>query len=140
MELRIKKLTDSAVLPVRGSKEAAGLDICLDQDILIVDPGKRVLAPTGLAMAFEPGYYARLAPRSGHAVKHGIDLLAGVVDSDYRGEVKVALFNTGEKRVIFHRGERIAQLILEKIALPEVREVDDLDGTDRDTGGFGSTG
>lgn len=139
MQIRIKKLNDSAMLPTRGSEEAAGLDLYLDQNILIIDPGQRVLAPTGLAMAFEQGYYARLAPRSGHAVKLGLDLLAGVVDSDYRGEVKVAMINLGTKRITFHRGDRIAQMILEKIALPTVLEVDELDDTDRADGGFGST-
>ena len=100
----------------------------------------RAIVPTGLALAAPPGTYARVAPRSGLAVKHFIDTGAGVVDEDYRGEVGVVLFNHGGDAFEVRRGDRVAQLILERIVTPEVEEVDDLDATARGAGGYGSTG
>lgn len=98
------------------------------------------MVPTGLALACPPGTYARVAPRSGLAVKHFIDTGAGVVDEDYRGEVGVVLFNHADTDFQVKAGDRVAQLILERIATPPVAEVDDLDATDRGAGGYGSTG
>lgn len=96
--------------------------------------------PTGLAIAAPPGTYARVAPRSGLAVKHFIDTGAGVVDEDYRGEVGVILFNHGDTDFVVAPGDRVAQLILERIVTPAVEEVDDLDATVRGDGRYGSTG
>lgn len=140
MTLPVKKLTPTATIPSRGSKEAAGLDLFLDQDSLVIHSGKRVLAPTGIAVAIPSGHYGRIAPRSGISFKQGVDVLAGVIDSDYRGELKVLLLNTDRMTHIFRRGDRIAQLILEKISIEEPVEVQDLDDTARGAGGFGSTG
>lgn len=95
---------------------------------------------TDLSIAIPLGTYARVAPRSGLAWKNFIDVGAGVVDYDYRGNVGVILFNHGKEDFVIKRGDRVAQLILEKIATPDVVEVDDLDETDRGAGGFGSTG
>eukprot|EP00958_Prasinococcus_capsulatus_P023990 scaffold3691_cov394-Prasinococcus_capsulatus_cf.AAC.10 len=106
----------------------------------VVPSGGRALVKTGLSIAIPQGTYARIAPRSGLAYKSGIDVGAGVVDYDYRGEVGVILFNFGNEDFQVRKGDRIAQLILEKIATPEVVEVSDLDDTVRGEGGFGSTG
>lgn len=140
MTLPVKKLTPTATIPSRGSKEAAGLDLFLDQDSLVIHSGKRVLAPTGIAVAIPSGHYGRIAPRSGISFKQGVDVLAGVIDSDYRGELKVLLLNTDRMTHIFRRGDRIAQLILEKISIEDPVEVQDLDDTARGAEGFGSTG
>jgi dUTP pyrophosphatase len=100
----------------------------------------RAVVPTGLSIACPPGTYARVAPRSGLAVKHFIDTGAGVVDEDYRGAVGVVLFNHSDADFVVRRGDRVAQLILERIVTPAVVEVDSLDDTARGAGGYGSTG
>jgi dUTP pyrophosphatase len=137
--LRFKRLDPRATLPVRGSASSAGLDICSLED-LCIKPGKRALARTGLAVGIPHGFYGRLAPRSGLAVKKGLDVLAGVIDSDYRGEICCALINTGDETVDLPKGSRICQLIIEKIITPAPIWVEDLDDTARGDGGFGSTG
>ena len=126
-------------MPVRGSALAAGYDISASHDC-IVPPRGRQLIKTDLQMAIPEGCYGRIAPRSGLAWKHFIDTGAGVIDADYRGEVKVMLFNHEDKPFEVKAGDRVAQLILERIATPEVVAVDDLDATERTEGGFGSTG
>ena len=100
----------------------------------------KVIVQTDLAVAIPAGHYGRVAPRSGLAVKHFIDVGAGVIDSDYRGAVGVVLFNHSADDFHIKHGDRIAQLIIEKISTPAVVEVDDLDATERGAGGFGSTG
>mmetsp|Transcript_8542 Transcript_8542/g.21985 ORF Transcript_8542/g.21985 Transcript_8542/m.21985 type:complete len:156 (+) Transcript_8542:1-468(+) len=137
--LRVKKLSEFAQLPVRGSALAAGYDLRAAYDTLIPAQG-RAIVKTDLAMAIPVGCYGRVAPRSGLAVKHGIDTGAGVIDADYRGNVGVVLFNLGSDDYNVKRGDRVAQLILEQIATPDVEEVTDLDDTERGAGGFGSTG
>ena len=139
MELKVKRLTPTASIPTRGSEHAAGLDLYADENATI-HPGKWKLISTGISTEFEPGMYLRIAPRSGLAVKQGIDVLAGVVDSDYRGEVKVALINHGDKDFIVHQGDRIAQAILESITMADIREAEELSDTARGEGGYGSTG
>ncbi|HEU4767946.1 MAG TPA: dUTP diphosphatase [Pyrinomonadaceae bacterium] len=136
--LRFKQLDTRAVLPKRGSALAAGLDICSIEDVAIA-PKQRTLARTGLAVAIPPGFYGRVAPRSGLAVKQGLDVLAGVIDSDYRGEVCIVLYNTGDEAIALPAGSKICQLILEQIITPEAAWVNDLDLTARGAGGFGST-
>ena len=98
------------------------------------------MVPTGLAFAIPEGNYGRMAPRSGLAAKHGIHVGAGVLDSDYRGEIKAVLFNLGDKDFEIKEGDRIAQVIVEKYTITELVEVEDLDDTERGAGGFGSTG
>lgn len=127
------------MLPKRGSALAAGLDICSIEDVEIA-PKQRALARTGLAVAIPPGFYGRVAPRSGLAVKQGLDVLAGVIDSDYRGEVCIVLYNTSDEAIALPAGSKICQLILEQIITPEAAWVNDLDETARGAGGFGSTG
>jgi len=107
---------------------------------MVVPAKGKAIVPTDLSIACPPGTYARIAPRSGLAVKNFIDVGAGVVDEDYRGPVGVVLFNFGEVDFAIKEGDRIAQMILEKIHTPEVVEVDNLDETSRGAGGFGSTG
>jgi dUTP pyrophosphatase len=137
--LRFQRLDPRAALPMRGSSFAAGLDICSIED-LIIEPHQRATARTGLAVAIPHGFYGRVAPRSGLAVKHGLDVLAGVIDSDYRGELCSVLYNTGDAAIELPAGSKICQLIIEKIITPKATWVADLDETARGAGGFGSTG
>ncbi len=139
MELKTKLLSEAAILPTRGSADAAGLDFYASEEAYIY-PGERKLVATGIAMAIPVGYYGRVAPRSGLAVKQGLDVLAGVIDADYRGEIKVLLINHADATSVIKPGDRIAQLIIEKIGTPTVVQVDDLDDTDRGDAGYGSTG
>lgn len=137
--LRFKKLDLRAVLPKRGSVLAAGLDICSIEDVEI-GPRQRAMARTGLAVAIPPGFYGRIAPRSGLAAKNGLDVLAGVIDSDYRGEICCLLYNTSDEAIVLSAGSKICQLIIEQIITPEAAWSNDLDETARGAGGFGSTG
>ena len=137
--LNFKRLDPKATLPTRGSVAAAGLDLYSIEDITI-PPKQRALARPGLAGAVPAGFYGRVAPRSGLAVKNGLDVLAGVIDSDYRGEVCCALLNTGDETIELPQGSRLCQLIIEQIITPSPAWVDDLDETSRGEGGFGSTG
>jgi dUTP pyrophosphatase len=136
--LRFKQLDSRAVLPSRGSVLSAGLDVCSIEDVEL-QPKSRGLARTGLAVAIPPGFYGRVAPRSGLAVKQGLDVLAGVIDSDYRGELCCVLYNTGDEPLRLPAGSKICQLIIEQIITPEAMWVNDLDVTARGAGGFGST-
>ncbi|EMR82454.1 putative deoxyuridine 5 -triphosphate nucleotidohydrolase protein [Botrytis cinerea BcDW1] len=137
--LLIKKLSPRARLPTRGSAFAAGYDIYAAKETVVPAKGK-VLVDTDISMAVPDGTYGRIAPRSGLASKHMIDTGAGVIDADYRGQVKVLLFNHGEKDFEVKEGDRVAQLILERIYTPEVTEVLVLEESVRGEGGFGSTG
>lgn len=139
MKIYVKKLREDAYLPTRGSANAAGLDLYAVDEV-VIPPGGRALVKTGISVAVEHGTYFRIAPRSGLALKHGIDTMAGVVDSDYRGEICVILSNLNDASFQVLKGDRIAQGIVEVIQLAEVVEVDDLDSTDRGSNGFGSTG
>ena len=139
-KLFVKKLSETAVLPKRGSELAAGWDLAASQSVVVPANGKAIV-PTDLAMATPADCYARIAPRSGLAVKKFIDVGAGVVDADYRGAVGVVLFNHGAEDFAVAPGDRIAQLILEKVHLDaDLEVVDDLPTTERGAGGFGSTG
>jgi dUTP pyrophosphatase len=137
--LRFKQLDPRALLPKRGSVLAAGLDVCGIEDVEI-GPKQRAMARTGLAVAIPPGFYGRVAPRSGLAAKNGLDVLAGVIDSDYRGEIVCVLYNTGDEIIKLPAGSKICQLIIEQIITPEAAWSTDLDETARGAGGFGSTG
>ena len=137
--LRFKRLQPEAKLPTRGSAQAAGLDIYALERVKL-QPGARAAVSTGLSVAIPRGFYGRVAPRSGLAVRHGIDTMSGVIDSDYRGEILCVLVNHGDETFEIETGARIAQLIIESIALPEPAWADDLDETERGAGGFGSTG
>ena len=142
MALNVTKLVPHASLPARATPGAAGYDL-FSTDNYVVLPGRRVVVSTGISVSLPPGCYGRIAPRSGLAVKHGLDVLAGVVDPDYTGEVKVVLQNLDTHQpFVIRPGYRIAQLILEKFEVAEVVEVPSecTQLTDRGAAGFGSTG
>lgn len=144
MTLKIKKLNEKAIVPQRATSGSAGLDLsaCIDEDI-VLEPGEIKLIPTGLSAAPDTENCALMIyPRSGLASKHGIALAncVGVVDSDYRGEIKVALINHGKDSFTVTNEMRIAQLVVTPILLPEIVVADELDETERNAGGFGSTG
>ncbi|HYE75255.1 MAG TPA: dUTP diphosphatase [Blastocatellia bacterium] len=138
-QIKVKKLREGASLPTRANSTDAGADLCCIEPFTLM-PGERGLVPTGLAVEIPPGWYGRVAPRSGLAVRHGIDTLAGVVDSAYRGELQVLLINLGQDPVSFEAGARIAQLIIERVATCEFNWAESLSETARGAGGFGSTG
>lgn len=141
--IRIKKLHPNAVIPTYGSLEAAGADIyaCLDAAVAI-PAGKTVFIPTGLAMEVPRGCAGLIYARSSMGSKRGLAPAnkVGVIDSDYRGQVMVALHNHSQEDQVVNPGERVAQLIITPVFTPGFREVDDLSETDRGSGGFGSTG
>ena len=130
-------------LPRYMTPQSAGMDICaaIEKD-LSLESGEISLIPTGFAIAVPEGFEAQIRPRSGLAAKHGIGIInsPGTIDSDYRGEVMIAVINLGKKRYTFHRGERIAQMVIKKVYPARLKVVEHLDETDRDTGGFGHTG
>lgn len=137
--LRFVKLTEKALTPKKGSPKAAGFDLRSAYDATVPARGKELIK-TDLQIKLPPGCYGRIAPRSGLAVHHHIDVGAGVVDEDYRGNLGVVLFNHSDKPFNVSRGDRIAQLICQQICYPELEEVKELDDTDRGESGFGSTG
>ncbi|KAM8876653.1 deoxyuridine 5'-triphosphate nucleotidohydrolase, mitochondrial [Synchiropus picturatus] len=137
--LRFAKLSEHATTPTRGSLRAAGYDLYSAYDYTIEPMGKAVVK-TDLQIAVPHGCYGRVAPRSGLAVKHFIDVGAGVVDEDYRGNVGVVLFNFNNQPFEVKKGDRVAQLVCERIFYPELVEEKTLDETERGAGGFGSTG
>jgi dUTP pyrophosphatase len=135
--VKIKKLNEAAVIPVWNNK-SAGCDLSsLESHVL--KPGERKLFKTGLSIAIPSGLYGRVAPRSGLAFKSGIDVMAGVIDEDYRGELGVILINLGQEDKSIAVGDKIAQLIFENYTRCDFSVVDTLDETDRGTGGYGST-
>ena len=142
-KVAVKKLREGAILPTFGSAEAAGADLyaCLEQDVTIA-PGETAFIPTGLAMELPRGYAGLIYARSGLACKRGLAPAnkVGVVDSDYRGEFIVALHNHGTQPQTVSTGERIAQLVVTPVLIPEYVEVETLSETSRGSGGFGSTG
>ena len=138
--MEVKLLNSLAKLPRRASAGAAGYDITSTEHVTIYH-GTRGLVSTGVSVKLPPGVYGRIAPRSGLAVKNGIQVGAGVIDADYRGEIKVLLFNHSSDHLFeVSPGDRIAQLICERCELPDVIQTDELDETERGEGKFGSTG
>ncbi|KAK4145449.1 dUTPase-like protein [Dichotomopilus funicola] len=137
--LLVKKLSEKAQLPTRGSAFAAGYDLFAARPTAIPARGK-ALVDLDISISLPADTYGRIAPRSGLASKHFIDTGAGVIDADYRGPVKVLLFNHAETEYTVQEGDRVAQLIVERIYTPEVLEVQELEETVRGAGGFGSTG
>jgi dUTP pyrophosphatase len=142
----IKKLEESAIVPTRATDTDAGYDLYSINDGVVPAGGRKVVG-TGIAIAipesknvFAPSYYGRVAPRSGLAVKKGIDVLAGVVDAGYRGEVGVVLQNLSDEDFPYKKGDRVAQLILEQCNTIGWVELDELEDSERSDGGFGSTG
>ena len=136
--LEIKRFHTDAIVPTRGSAGAAGHDLYSVEEV-VIPPNSLELVSTGIGVRLPMNCYFRIAPRSGLSLK-GIDILAGVVDADWRGECKVVMFNHNDKEYRVSKGDRIAQGILERIIVPRVVEVDDFEDTKRGANGFGSTG
>ena len=142
VEVLITRLDPELPLPRYAKGGDAGADIVSRIDITLA-PGERVLVPTGIAIALPDGYVALVHPRSGLAIKHGVTMVnaPGTVDAGYRGELQVILINHDKSEsVSFKRGDRIAQLVIQKVERAEFVEVRDLPGSGRGSGGFGSTG
>lgn len=136
---------EGLALPAYETALSAGMDLRAavpDDEPMIVAPGQRVLAPTGLTIALPAGYEAQIRPRSGLALKHGVTCLntPGTIDADYRGEVKVILINLGQEAFVIKRGERIAQMVIAPVTQGVWQVVETLSATARGAGGFGSTG
>jgi dUTP pyrophosphatase len=130
-------------LPRYLTAQSAGMDISAAlEDDLVLTPGRIGLVPTGFAMALPHGFEAQIRPRSGLAVNHGIGIInaPGTIDADYRGEVRIALINLGQEAVTLKRGDRIAQMVIQQVYQARINVVEQLDETDRSTGGFGHTG
>ena len=143
MTIRCKKLDPKAIIPARATAESAGLDLsaCLDEPVTIL-PGETKMIPIGVAVELPPATAGMIYSRSGLSVKHGIALVngVGVVDSDYRGELKVPLHNYSAESFTVNPGDRVAQMVVTPVLLPDVTEAEDLSDSERGTGGFGSTG
>lgn len=141
--VQIHRLRDDAIVPQYMTDHAAGLDLCaaLDEPVTL-PPGKRLLIPTGLAMAIPVGYEGQVRPRSGLALNKGVTLVnsPGTIDADYRGEIGVIMINHGDSPFVIDHGDRIAQLLISPVTHATLQVVDNLDETLRGEGGFGHTG
>ena len=142
--VRLRPDTDSDIpLPRYMTSQSAGMDLCAAiKEDLILNKGELTLIPTGFAIALPDGFEAQIRPRSGLAIKHGVGLInsPGTIDTDYRGEIKIAVINLGAKPYTFRRADRIAQMIIKKVYFARLEIVEELDETKRNTGGFGHTG
>ena len=136
--LKVKKLREDAALPERKTPGAVGYDL-FSYEEKVLKASERILVSTGVAIELPNGVYGRIAPRSGLALKKGIDIGAGVIDPDYRGEIKILLLNNSKFEYLIKKGDRIAQLIMEKVKIGDVEEVEELSETKRSERGFGST-
>jgi len=137
--IKAKRLSDKAILPTKANEDDAGWDMYASESLSIPSNG-RVLVGTSVSLAISTGSVGLIWPRSGLAVKQGIDVFAGVIDAGYRGEIKVCLFNSSDKTVEISEGDRIAQLIIQKINNVIFKESNNLSNTLRGEGGFGSSG
>jgi dUTP pyrophosphatase len=142
VEIAVKKLCDNAIIPKKMSQHAAGYDLyAANQDAIILKKGEALAVPTGLAMSIPIGYEGQIRPRSGLALKHYISVLnaPGTIDADYRGEIKIILFNAGKEDFSIEPGMRVAQMIISKCADVDFIVCAELDDTSRGEGGFGHT-
>lgn len=145
LPVEIRRLAHALDLPLPGyaTTLSAGMDLlaAIEGEVRL-EPGARLLVPTGVALALPEGFEAQVRPRSGLALKHGLTLLnaPGTIDADYRGEIKAILINLGAQPFTLRRGDRIAQLIVAPVTRVAWREVENLSASERDDGGFGSTG
>jgi dUTP pyrophosphatase len=142
VQVLITRLDESIPLPRYAKGGDAGADVCTRVDLTLL-PGERALAPTGISIALPDGYAAFLHPRSGLAIKHGVSMVntPGTIDAAFRGELQVILINHDlHESITFHKGDRIAQLIIQRVEHADFIEVESLPGTERGSGGFGSTG
>ena len=142
VDVLIKRLDPGVPLPARSHPGDAGVDLVAAEGVDLA-PGARAVVPTGIAIALPDGYAAFVHPRSGLAARHGVTIVnaPGTVDAGYRGEIRVTLLNTDPAQAVsFQRGDRIAQLVIQRVASPVFHEVDSLPGSARGESGFGSTG
>ena len=145
VDIRQLPHAEGLALPAYQTTEAAGLDLLAAVPVetpLILPPGKYAMVPTGLTIALPPGFEAQVRPRSGLAAKHGVTVLnsPGTIDADYRGEINVLLINHGDAPFPIQRGERIAQMVIAPVVQAQLVPAEQLSGTERGSGGFGSTG
>lgn len=144
MKLKVKKIRDGAIIPTRGSKEAAGIDLyaCLDDPYIAIKPGETVMFSSGIACEFPEGYWGMVVPRSSIGWKKHLSIpqSMGVIDNDYRADIKIIFTNIGQDTQIIESGDRVAQLILLPYFTYNIEETDTLSTTERGEGGFGSTG
>lgn len=141
--MKVKKLTETAVVPQIATEGSAGFDLCVDKaEDTMIFPGQTIKFPTGLAFAIPQGYAGLIFARSGTAVKRGLrpSTCVSVIDSDYRGEVGLPVYNDSDKSQTIHPYERVAQMVIVPVFTPEIEIVDELDNTERGSAGFGSTG
>ena len=139
---RIRPGVNQLDLPAYMTEGAAGMDICADIDHdRTLAPLERALIPAGLAIALPPGFEAQIRPRSGLALRQGLTMInsPGTIDSDYRGEIQLIAINLGSEPIVIHRGQRIAQMIIQRVVRAEWVEVEELPSSARESGGFGHT-
>ena len=139
MELKVQKLSKYARLPSKANQDDAGWDLYASEDA-IIEPAHRTIVGTDIAMAIPTGYVGLIWDRSGMATKRGIHRFAGVIDSGYRGEIKVCLWNASDEHYVINKGDRVAQLLIQPVPAFPLIEVQNLDNTDRGSDGFGSSG
>jgi len=145
VRIEIKRLRPSSAqlpLPAYMTEGAAGMDVCADLDRdMEISPLQRALLPTGIAIALPIGYEAQIRPRSGLALRQGMTLLnsPGTIDSDYRGEIQIIVINLGDAPIVIQPGQRIAQMVVQRVVRVDWQEVQDLAATQREAGGFGHT-
>lgn len=141
LEVRFERIDPWATTPTRANRGDAGYDLhSSTAGQVTLEPGQRQLFPTGIALAIPEGYVGLIKPRSGLARKKGIDVLGGVIDAGYRGDVGVILINTDSEPQVIAEGERIAQILFQPVMEVELLEVERIGGSERGTGGFGSSG
>ncbi len=139
MTIKIKKLHPHAILPRYAHPHDAGMDFFASETVTL-QPNERKLIPTGIAMAIPPGYVGLLWDKSGMAANFGLKTMGGVIDSGYRGEIRIVIHNLSDKPYTFERGTKIAQMLIQPVEQKQLIEVKELDDTSRGEGGFGSTG
>ncbi len=139
MTIKIKKLNSDAIVPKYAKPGDAGMDFYANETVTLA-PGERKVVPTGIAMAIPSCYVGLIWDKSGLASKHGLKTMAGVIDSGYRGEIKILVHNLSDTSYIVKKGNKVAQMLIQPVTQREVQEVTNLDETERGDGGFGSTG
>jgi dUTP pyrophosphatase len=141
VQVKIKKIKESAILPKYAHEGDAGVDLYSTEEYAL-KPGERTLVSTGISIAIPLGYEAQVRPKSGLALKHGISIVntPGTIDAGYRGEIGVIIINHGQEDYTIEKGKKVAQMVFNKIEAVNFEEVEDLDDTTRGEGGFGSTG
>jgi dUTP pyrophosphatase len=137
--IRVKKLDATAILPSYAHPQDAGMDFYANAT-LVLQPGEHQAIPTGISMAIPPGFVGLIWDKSGLAAKHGLKTMAGVIDSGYRGEIKIVVKNLSNREYSIESGKKIAQMLIQPITQKSIVEVATLDDTSRGSGGFGSTG